>query len=215
MHARVTAVAAGDHGREYEPVFRAELRSGDVYGSRLCGATLVKGGAARGTGTERGVAEAASAAGASQDVQAHLWRALMVLIPDDSVVAAVVLEEAPTILAVAEGVLLETTVSGDDSLPGVRVKARPIDRGAASVVLAETLEDAARHPAVPGTVRVRQWTFDPGDGGRSLSWTTRQVLFGGFESERVVDRAERLARHLAAASGWTLPTKDATGPDWE
>jgi hypothetical protein len=57
MHARVTAVAAGDHGREYEPVFRAELRSGDVYGSRLCGATLVKGGAARGTGTERGVAE--------------------------------------------------------------------------------------------------------------------------------------------------------------
>jgi hypothetical protein len=154
-------------------------------------------------------------AASSQDVQAHLWRALTVLLPEGCVAAAVKFDDAPVIVAVTGGSLLETTVAAENSPPAIRVQLRAINPTMASVGLTETLEEVAQHPAVRGTARVRHWNFDPGDGGTTLNWTTRQMLFGGFDSERAVDRPERLARHVAAACGWNMPTMDATGPDWD
>jgi hypothetical protein len=119
------------------------------------------------------------------------------------------------IVAVTGGSLLEATVDAENSPPAIRVQRRAINPTMAAVGLMETLEQVAQHAAVQGTARVRHWSFDPGDGGGTLKWTTRQVLFGGFQPERVVDGPERLARHVAAACGWNMPTVDTAGPDWD
>jgi hypothetical protein len=56
-----------------------------------------------------------------------------------------------------------------------------------------------------GLARIRKWMFELGE-DTTHAWETRQVLGGGFGDERAVSPEERLARHLAAAAGWTMPT---------
>jgi hypothetical protein len=97
----------------------------------------------------------------------------------------------------------------------IRVGRRPVNPNSASVRLSEKLESHQHHPSVMSWVRIRDWMFDLGDGGPVLEWTTRQTLSGGFELERTTSRAELLARRLASASGWTMPSIDATEPDPE
>jgi hypothetical protein len=149
----------------------------------------------------------------SQEVESHLWRALSVFLPDGCVVAAVPLEGVPTIVVVAGPSILEIT--GVSSPLTVTAHARRVNQALASVSLTERLEDVAAHPSVGGLVRLRDWEFVLGDGGHSLAWSTRQVLTGGFSDERVVKPPERLARHVAGALGWEMPSKDTEGADWD
>lgn len=149
----------------------------------------------------------------SQEVEAHFWRALSVFLPDDCVAAAVPLEGVPTIVVVAGPSILEIT--GVSSPLAVTAHARGVNQALASVLLTERLEEVSAHPSVGGLARLRDWEFVLGDGGHSLAWSTRQVLTGGFSNERVVKPPERLARHMAGALGWEMPSKDTEGADWD
>jgi hypothetical protein len=149
----------------------------------------------------------------SQEVEAHFWRALSAFLPDGCVAAAVSLEGVPTIVGVAGPSILEVTGT---SLPlTVTAHARGVNQALASVSLTERLEEVAVHPSVSGLARLRDWEFVLGEGGHSLAWSTRQVLTGGFPDERVVKPPERLARHVAGALGWEMPSRDTEGADWD
>ena len=146
----------------------------------------------------------------AQETESHLWRALTVLIPDDCVAAAMAVEGEPRVVALTERTLVE--IATIDSPAGVRAKSRAVDPATASVELVETV--AQTGGPIGGLARIRKWAFQLG-GNVTYSWETRQVLTGGFLDEKAVSAEEHLARHLAAAAGWVMPTRDIDGPDWE
>jgi hypothetical protein len=151
----------------------------------------------------------------AQNVEGHLWRALMTLRPDSGVAAGITVGGVPMIVGVEGATLFEVSVALDESPASVRVQTRGVDPRKASVSLSEIIEYGSDHHSIGQSTRVRSWTIELADGNTKLEWSTRQVVAGGFEADRAVSRAERLARHLAAACGWKMPTVDATGPDWE
>jgi hypothetical protein len=151
----------------------------------------------------------------SQNVEGHLWRALMTLLPDSGIAACITVGDVPVIVAVDGTTLLEVSVALEESPASVHVQTRGIDPRKASVSLSETVEDGNAHHPISQSTRVRSWTFELAEGATKREWSTRQVVVGGFENDRAVSREERVARHLAAACGWTMPTVNATGPDWE
>jgi hypothetical protein len=150
---------------------------------------------------------------APHEIEAHFWRAIAVALPDGCVAAAILLDGTPTVVAILGPTVLE--MSASLSPPVVSARCRAINRTQANCLLTETLEDVGGHPTVRGTARKREWVFDLADGETPLRWSTRQVLAGGFGDERVVKPPERLARYMASALGWEMPTKDAEGPDWD
>ncbi len=147
-----------------------------------------------------------SGAPLDQATESHLWRALAVLICDEAVAAAILVEGEPRVLAVAGRTVVEVSMVASPA--GLRAKSCGIDPTRASVELVETLTQTA----TGGLARIRKWAFELDEDTRA--WETRQVLGGGFGDERAVSPDERLARHLASAAGWTMPTLDAAGPDW-
>jgi len=146
----------------------------------------------------------------AQETESHLWRALTVLMPDDCVAAAVTVEGEPRVVALTERTLVE--IATIDSPAGVRAKSHAVDPATASVELVEAVKQTGGPTG--GLARIRKWVFQLG-GSATYSWETRQVLAGGFPDERAVSPEERLARHLASAAGWVMPTRDIDGPDWE
>jgi hypothetical protein len=152
--------------------------------------------------------------GAAQDASAHLWRALISLLPEISTAGAITLEGTPTIIAVSTSSLFAVTLDIAEPSRAVSVRRRGVDLRVANATVRETLEETRDHPAVSSLKRIRDWMFDPGDGGGTWSWTTRQVIVGGLKSDQDVPPEERLARHVAAALGWQMTTLEETGPDW-
>jgi hypothetical protein len=148
-----------------------------------------------------------SATPVDQAAESHLWRALAVLICDEAVAAAILVEGDPRVLAVAGRTVVEVTMVAAPA--GVRAKSHEIEPTRARVELVETLTQVA----MGGVARIRNWAFEL-DEDTKYAWETRQVLAGGFGNQRAVGPEERLARHLASAAGWTVPTLDTTGPDW-
>jgi hypothetical protein len=133
-----------------------------------------------------------------------------VLIPDNCAAAAIPVEDEPRVIALTERTLVEISSSGSPA--GVRAKSRAVDPATASVELVETATQTGG--PIGGLVRIRKWVFQLGE-NVTYSWETRQVLTGGFAEERAVSAEERLARHLASATGWVMPTRDTDGPDWD
>jgi hypothetical protein len=150
---------------------------------------------------------------APHELEAHFWRAIAAALPDGCVAAAILLDGTPTVVAILGATVVEMSASLSPAV--VLTRCRAIDRTRANCLLTETLEDVGGHPVVSGTARQREWVFDLADGQAPLRWSTRQVLAGGFGNERAVKPTERLARHMASALGWEMPTKDAEGPDWD
>lgn len=147
---------------------------------------------------------------AVQDLSAHLWRALMSLMPEPCVAGAVVLDGTPTIIGVAGSSLLEATVDERS----VRVRHRIADSTRGNVALTETLVWTRPHPAVVALKRIRTWTFDLGDGGSAWSWETDQIVQGGFRGDQGISPNEQLARHVAAALGWRIASLENAARDW-
>jgi hypothetical protein len=139
-----------------------------------------------------------------------LWRALTVLLPDGCAAAAITVDGKPRVVALAERTLVE--IAAIDAPAGVRAQSRTIDPTTASVELVETVTQTG-DPA-GGLARIRNWMFQLGE-TVTYGWETRQMLAGGFADEKAVSAQERLARHMASAAGWLMPTRDTDGPDWE
>jgi hypothetical protein len=146
-----------------------------------------------------------------QAAESHMWRSLVVLVPDDSVTAAVLVDEEPGVYSLSNQTLLVLRYTPEP--PSVNARAHTIDPSRTTVALTETLEEFGNQ-VMGGFARRRKWSFGLED-GMTLRWETRQVLAGGFGEERTVGADERLARSMASAAGWMMPTRDADGPDWE
>jgi hypothetical protein len=146
-----------------------------------------------------------------EQAEGHFWRALTVLIPDSSPAAALDLDGEIKIVALAEHAVVELAYRADPAT--LVVTSRTIDPASVVVELTERLEQFGNQ-VMGGLARIRTWSFRI-RADYTLAWETRQVVSGGFSNDRVVSAEECLARHVASAVGWELPTRDADGPDWE
>jgi len=142
--------------------------------------------------------------------------ALMSLLPDDvSAFAASPSSTAPGVWAISEGSLYQVLVNTYEREPGQNPPAqitcgrRPLDPGGAIVSVRERL--AGRGQA---TVRQRRWEFILAAGEEAIVVETEQTMRGGFPDERRPSAQEELARALARALGFGIPSEDAGQPEY-
>jgi hypothetical protein len=63
-------------------------------------------------------------------------------------------------------------------------------------------------------VRQRRWEFILGTGEEVIVVETEQTMRGGFPDERLPSAEEELARALARALGFGIPSEDAGQPEY-
>src|SRR5437763_13795516 len=89
---------------------------------------------------------------ATQQIEAHLWRALAVLVPDGCPMAAIDIEGNTKVISLIGRTLLELACLDDP--PGLRAVSRTIDPASATVEMTERVEEFGNQ-LTRGFARVR------------------------------------------------------------
>jgi hypothetical protein len=136
--------------------------------------------------------------------------ALMSLLPDGvSAIAVSPDAAAPGIWAVSESsfyrVLVDTYEQEEtgDRLVQITCDRRALVAGEATISVRERLEWRGQ-----ATVRQRHWEFTLAVNERAIFVETEQLMRGGFPDERGTPPEEELARALARALGFAIPSED-------
>jgi len=141
-------------------------------------------------------------AGWTDDARTHVMAALWSLLPEPEAAAVIKRNGGDVLLAVSAQTLYEARVEGDEATT-CTIEARRLSPEQAAVSVNQRIDKPSRGV----DVRVRKWTFTFAPGEEVLALETEQIVRGSNGGEPPPN-AELLARALARAVGWEVPTED-------